>query len=257
MIRVRISLRKGYAKVRSMDLVHDMLVAQMIAGGASPSDVIGEKSEPWTFAFLGHPFESRGQGGVAWSGREILFSTPSQKLAEIWRKGDASALSAAKAHSGEMIDFRESELREMICPIGDGDSTIGVVMLSPIALRAKSGSAKRWIDDPAEFERELSASEKLSKIAGREARVKIQLDSFATMRGARDGSMFAKRTVKIQNGRPSWALGFLCPAVLSGKPEDLRLAWHAGLGSMTRMGFGMFDKIGGLGGEQVDLGGGK
>lgn len=252
MIRARISLNQGVARVRSMDLVHDMIVSQMIAGGAEGKDVIGEKSLPWNFAFICHPEKQR-NGDFAWRGREIVVSTPSEKLADIWRGGDLSKMKAAKAVSGEMVDFREASMQEIACPIGDDDSCVGILMLSPMALRAPKESGKRWVDEPSEFEKGISAAPRIGQIAGKDSKMEIQLDSFAVMRGSRDGSMFGKRTLKIRDGKPIWALGFMCPAVLSGAPSDLKLAWHSGLGSLTRMGFGMFDKIGGLGAERTPI----
>jgi len=50
--------------------------------------------------------------------------------------------------------------------------------------------------------------------------------------------LFRSSLKQRPDGRPAFAIGMQAPLVLSGRREDLELAWYAGLGEKTRAGFG-------------------
>lgn len=232
MYRVRFSLPKGHwASYRYLDLIHDALVTGWIAAGATPDQLIGPASEPWNFAALG--YHRRQEGQV----HSLVVSTPSPILAQMLARLVPGAIRYARAATAELFDFstaQPSPEPPPLIPLEQG--VLGVLTLSPLALRDPRHSGKRWHTRWGDCDLAAAINGRLSRIAQRPVALSIQPDSLYLRANSHHSVLVS--TKQDKQGRPTFIIGLEGPLVLAGRREDLLLAWYAGLGEKTRNGFG-------------------
>lgn len=247
MLRIRATLPKNASKDKQIlyryeDILHDALVNAWIAAGADKTEVTNDKHNyralSWNFAALGWHNE---QGNRAHS---LVVSTANPLLAEILPNLKAEYIRYARALTLESVDFSAAEISVEPDPIAPGQNALGVVMLSPLAVRdyrsslpsTSSGSGKRWHTDLSKVDLSSVVNTRLSKIAGREVKLNVQLDSLYLRCNPKHSTLVPLKHMK--NGKTAFVIGMNAPLVLQGSEEDLRLAWYAGIGEKTRNGFG-------------------
>jgi CRISPR-associated endoribonuclease Cas6 len=192
--------------------------------------LVGPDAEPFTFATHGF---SRGD---ALALRGVTVSTPSAELAQALARVDPSACRYGRARTGETLSLAGASVEPVPCPIVDGAREVGVLMLSPLLLDDPSAKG-RWLD---RFDAALvteAVNRQLTRIAGRPIALEVEADSLYLRLNPRPRR---RVVVKIEDGRERYVFGLALPLVLRGPTDDLRLAWAAGIGRKTRMGFGCF-----------------
>jgi CRISPR-associated endoribonuclease Cas6 len=87
---------------------------------------------------------------------------------------------------------------------------------------------------------ELSAAvtRRLSRIAGRTVNLTVAPDDMYV--ATRRQSCAARVDIKRMGSQSAVVVGMTFPFTLCGSPDDLRLAWYAGIGEKNRLGFGFF-----------------
>lgn len=222
----------------NQDILHDALVNAWTAAGAESEQVIGASALPWNFAVLGW----HRQGGN--QAHSLVVSTPDPNLARILARLDPAHIRYARALTAESVDFSAADIRIEPDPIAPGQTLLGVVMLSPLAIRdyvpstpsTSSGTGKRWHTDLSQVDISAAVNARLSKISRREVKLNIQPDSLYLRCNPKHSTLVPLK--RLANGKTAFVIGMNAPLVLQGPEEDLRLAWYAGIGEKTRNGFG-------------------
>jgi len=229
--RIRLRLPKGQAiSYDYQDILHDALINAWLAAGAPIEQVLGAQARPWTFAAIG--WRKSNQGRV----HSLVVATPDATLARFLRQLDPTHVRYARASTAELVDFGPAEMIPEPDPIPPQRGALGVLLLSPLAVSDHgSGERKRWHNRLDGLDLSPLLSRRLSKLAGRPVRLKIQADPLYLRANPRhDVLVKLKQTPQ----GPAFVIGMKAPLVLAGSEEDLRLAWYAGLGEKTRNGFG-------------------
>lgn len=231
MRRIRLKLARGRrASYRHLDLIHDAIVNALTAAGADSEQVIGARAHPWTFAALGCHQEQEGQV------HSLVISTASTELANALKALDTSALRYARAATDELFDFSGALVTQEDPPLCADPGVLGVLALSPIAIRERSATSKRWHTSLADVDLSAAISARLSRLAGRDVALTVQPDSLYLRANPKHSVLVSTKCMK--NGRSAFVIGMQAPLVLAGRREDLLLAWYAGIGEKTRNGFG-------------------
>lgn len=230
MKKTRFSLPRNTSVLyQNQDLLHDALVSAWLAAGATPEQIIGANAQPWHFAALGRHHKDGNQA------HSLVISTPDPQLADILPNIKAADIRYARALTLESIDFSTAEISIEPDPIAPKQSALGVVMLSPLAIRDYQ-NGKRWHTDLSQVDLSTAINTRLSKIAGREVKLNVQADSLYLRCNPEHSTLVPLKRMK--NGKTAFVIGMNAPLVLQGAEEDLRLAWYAGIGEKTRNGFG-------------------
>ncbi len=95
-----------------------------------------------------------------------------------------------------------------------------------------------WIVDPRVIEQQ-DIGQRLARAVGRDVALRWRADSLAVRSLPHRFNTDIK--VHPKTGRAVSVAGTVLPFVMEGTEDALRLAWYAGLGSKTRMGFGCWD----------------
>lgn len=106
--------------------------------------------------------------------------------------------------------------------------------------RNSNGNGLKIIPDDEYLSRYISHS--ISKKVGKEVSLSISPDKLY-IRGRNNGfSLLKYRQVRmLSNGTLVARPGLIFPYELTGSPEDIKLAWYAGLGGRNKLGFGIMD----------------
>lgn len=231
MYRIRLRLPKGrMAQYRHLDLIHDALVNALLAAGANVEELLGMAAQPWNFAALGF---YRGHLGQAHS---LILSTPSARLAPALRALNPGHCRYARAATDEWFDFTDADRIHEPPPLTSPDCGVGMLLLSPLAIRDQSRDGHAWHTHLARVDLGAVVNQRLSRIAGRPVALSVQPDSLYLRAHPRHSVVVS--TKGLPGGRHAYVIGMQAPLVLSGSQEDIQLAWYAGLGEKTRNGFG-------------------
>lgn len=233
MYRMRLSLPRGQEAIyRNLDLLHDALVEAWVAAGAASEAVVGRQARPWNFAALGG---HRDSGNLV---HTLVVSTPDRGLANHLTRFDPTRVKYGRAHTAEAVDFARATVLPDPDPVAPGQTALGVVMLSPLAISRedRKGSGLRWHNNVDDFDLSAAVNKRLSRIAGRPTALALHPDRlYLRIQPHHDTLVRIKET---RDGKSAFVIGMLLPFVLQGREEDLRLAWYAGIGEKNRNGFG-------------------
>lgn len=232
MFRIRMVLPKrrdvGY---RHMDILHDAIVNAWIVAGAVPEQITGHQAGPWNFAALGW---RRGPESRA---HTLVISTPDPELSEYMKKLKPEDTAYARSATGESVSFASAEIVPDPAPVAPGQKSLGVLMLSPLAISRKDRkNGHRWHGNLKETELGVAVNARLSRITGRNVRLDVRPDSLYLRANPKHDVLVPVKA--FPNGKRAFVIGMKAPLVLSGSEADLRLAWYAGIGEKTRGGFG-------------------
>jgi len=230
-LRIRVSLpKKGEAYYNYLDILHDAIVNAWIAAGAQKEQILDMSALPWNFAALGR------QGKENKMAHTLIVSTPDATLAKILLRLNPEEIHYARASTVEVVNFAEAEITIEDDPIMPNQNALGVLMLSPLAISDKSSKSKRWHKYLDQVDLNAAINHRLSRLAGRNIKLKIQVDSLY-LRCNPEHSVLVPIKL-IRNGKTVFVIGMNAPLILTGSENDLRFAWYAGLGEKTRNGFG-------------------
>lgn len=233
MYRLRLSLPRGQSAVyRNLDTLHDALVNAWTDAGAEPRSVVGCEALPWHFAALG--WHRDGQN-IA---HTLVVGTPNPHLSKILMHFNPAHVTHTRASTAEVVNFGGATVVPDPDPVGPGQSALGVVMLSPLAISRKdrTGAGPRWHNTLEGLDLSGSVNKRLSRLVGRPVQLSIEPDRLYLRTRPRYDTLV--RTKEAPNGNRAYVIGMLIPFVLQGREEDLRLAWYAGIGEKNRNGFG-------------------
>ena len=247
MLRLRITLPKSAAvHYRYSDILHDALIHAWDKAGAASEQICSKNALPWNFAALG--FHAQQENRV----HTLIVSTPDPTLAKFLRRFKSEDVCYTRVKTAEHVDFTGAKIEEIDfssakimeeeVPLFPNQNALGVLMLSPLVISEQtSKKRKRWHRHLGEFDLSAAINQRLSRLAGRETKLKAAPDSLY-LRCNPDHSVLVpiKRT---RQGNIVFVLGMSAPLVLTGPEEDLRFAWYAGLGEKTRSGFGCIGSI--------------
>lgn len=240
MLRIRLQLPQGepLQQYDHHDLLHDALVNALIAAGADSTDVIGPQAKPWTFAPTGW---HRGHQGFA---HGLVVATADSGLARALSRLDPAQV-AKRRWDAASVNFAAASVRLEPDPILPGQTQLGCLMLSPLALHddAHTGKGKRWHRNLNGLGANLglAINRKLSFLAGREVQLRVYPDSLYLRANPEHSVLVNLKT--FRDGSKSFVVGMQAPLLLEGSEADLRLAWYAGIGEKTRSGFGCLGLI--------------
>lgn len=233
LIRIRMTLpkRKDIA-YRNMDILHDAIVNAWICAGAASEMVTGYHARPWNFAALG--WRRRQESRV----HTLVISTPDPDLSVFMGKFNAENAVYARAKTAEAVDFSRAEISVEPDPVAPGQTAIGVLMLSPLAisLMNKGKKGHRWHSNLGDVDLSKAVNHRLSRITGRKVSLEVQADRLYLRANPKHDVLIPVK--EFPKGKRAFVIGMKAPLVLSGSEADLRLAWYAGIGEKTRGGFG-------------------
>lgn len=230
MYRIRICLPRGqWAVYRHLDIIHDALIQGWETAGIAADQVLGHRARVWNFAALGY---SRHRISYA---HNLVIATPDAVLAEALARFKSTAIRYARASTAELVDFSAAEVIPEPDPIVPGLTSLGVLLLSPLALRP-SDPPRHWLQQLNGVDLATAINPRLSRLAGRPVALRIQADALYLRANPRHSVLVSFK--QTGDGRSNFVIGLSAPLVLMGNEADLRLAWYAGLGEKTRNGFG-------------------
>ncbi len=233
MFRIRMTLPKrrdvGY---KNMDILHDAIVNAWICSGADPEQITGHQASPWNFAPLG--WRRRQESRV----HTLIISTPDPALSGFMKKIKCRDVTYARAKTAELVDFSGAEICVEHDPVAPGQTGLGVLMLSPLAISHinKGKKGHRWHSNLNEVNLSSAINHRLSRLAGREVSLEVHADRLYLRANPRHDVLIPVKA--FPNGKRAFVIGMKAPLVLQGNDNDLRLAWYAGIGEKTRSGFG-------------------
>ena len=231
MYRIRLTLPKRMASgYRNLDLLHDALVNGWTAAGAASDQVVGPSAGLWTFAPLG--WRANGENRA----HTLVVSTADARLAEVLARLTPDQVRHRRPATGEAVDFAAATVTESPDPVVPDSRALGVLMLSPLAISHRENGTRRWQTRLDAGDPGAAISERLTRLAGRPVRLGITPDRLYLRATPRHDTLVPLKT--FPNGRRSFVIGMRAPLLIEGAPEDLRLAWYAGIGEKTRFGFG-------------------
>jgi len=239
MMRIQFLLPKGQrAQASCHDLVHDALVQALLGAGGTESEIIGRDALRWTFAFGEKTIPL--SGGFVQEGWKLTLSGNGERLDQLIQNLDAQDLVQVRAKTGEIFDFSSARKEVVPCVLAPGATAAGIRWLSPVCFK---GEDKNWITSADGMEKASERwNNRLSHIAGRPTNIKLRFDTGA--KRALKERVVVRRAIKVSPGEKNASVpALLCPAVLFGPEEDLRLAWEVGVGQKNRMGFGAFEWV--------------
>jgi CRISPR-associated endoribonuclease Cas6 len=109
-------------------------------------------------------------------------------------------------------------------------------MLSPLVVSRRVNGERRWASNIDEIDVTAAINNRLSVLAKRSVRLKVEPDSLYLRCNPRHDTLIPLK--QINGGKRSFVIGLRVPLVLQGSEEDLRLSWYAGIGEKNRFGFG-------------------
>jgi len=231
MHRVRITLPKRRSvDYRNLDILHDALVNAWTAGGAAAEEVIGPNARIWHFAALG--WRRNGGNGA----HTLVVGTPDPDLGKRLAEMDPAEIRHARAATGEAVDFSAADVAIDPDPVAPGMASMGVVMLSPLALSRKENGKRRWITHINDADLTAAVNVRLSRLAGRPVHLTVEPDRLYVRCNPKHDALVPLKA--FPDGRKSFVIGMRVPLVLQGDEADLRLAWYGGIGEKNRSGFG-------------------
>ncbi len=228
MRRYRFTLPCGQvAEYRHLDILHDALVTAWITQGIPAEQVLGFAARPWNFAALGF---HRGKTGRA---HTLVVTTLDPELANALDRMRPEDIRYARARTGETVEFGGGRKTEDTSPLAPRQGVLSVLLLSPLILRSPD---RRWYSDLGQVDLDTPINTRLSRLAGRPVALQVRADSLYLRANPRHSVLVSLKDGS--DGKSSFVIGMQAPLVLTGRDEDLRLAWYAGLGEKTRSGFG-------------------
>lgn len=237
MLRIVFSFPRGTRlSYKYLDSVHNAFIAGFLANGISPERAIGPGAVPWTFAPQKFHFDN-GRYFVD----ELIVSTTDGEIARVLATAPLKDFAACDPTTGRFS--LEGAVRSPdLDPFVEGMTHVNVAMLSPLVLIGHMDRDQTPEDiEKIDLGGILSAS--LSRLAGRSIRIEARPDPLY-IRGRTKLSVGVNIKFDARNNRNKFVRGVVFPMTLAGDADDLRFAWHSGLGTKTRMGFGAFKVIG-------------
>lgn len=233
MYRIRLSLPKGTsATYRNLDIIHDSLVHAWVDAGAVTESVVGRQAGIWHFGVLG--WHSKRDNHA----HTVVVGTPDDNLSGFLKKINPSAVCYSRALTAEQVDFSGAQIFEDPDPVGPGQSALGLVLLSPLAIsrQSRENNTPRWHTQLIEADLSRAVSHRLSRLTGKNVNLKISPDHLYLRAHPKHDTLV--QTKEMKNGRRAFVIGMRAPLVMQGSEADLRLAWYAGIGEKNRNGFG-------------------
>lgn len=231
MHRVRITLpKRNRVDYRNLDILHDALVNAWTAAGAPADAVVGPAAGFWHFAALG--WRRNGGNQV----HTLVVGTPDPGLEKWLTALDPAHVSHARAATGEAVDFSTADVVPDPDPVVPGMASLGVVMLSPLVVSRKEKGKRRWANHVDDVDLTAAVNARLTRLADRPVRLKVAPDRLYVRCNPKHDALIPLK--QFPDGRKSFVIGMRIPLVLQGSEDDLRLAWHSGIGEKNRFGFG-------------------
>ncbi len=235
MYRLRIQLPKPHrVRYRYWDILHDALVQGWLATGLPAAAITGPEARPWHFAPLGYHQDSQENHC-----HTLVVGTPDPHLGQHLARFSPDAVRYARAITREQVDFAGAQLIPDLDPLNPAQSTLGVLLLSPLAIR--DPATRQWWTHLETGDLSAAVNARLSRISGRPVKLHIVPDSLY-LRANPKHSVLVPLKGSAQ-GRTHFAIGLSAPLVLSGSTADLQLAWYAGIGQKNRNGLGCIGLI--------------
>lgn len=230
MNRIRIILPKGgAAEYQFQDILHDALINGLTAAGLPIETLAGPGAGLWHFAALG--WRNRSACRV----HTLVVGAVDPQIAEALDRLRPEDVAHARARTGEAVDFSGADIQPDPDPVAPGQTALGAVLLSPLAISRRNGS-RRWHTNMAEVDMGAAISARLTRLAGRTVNLRAEPDRLYLRTRPKHDALVP--TKQLKGGKRAFVIGMRAPLVLVGEAEDLRLAWYGGIGEKNRNGFG-------------------
>lgn len=241
MFRIRVRCGRGRRiTYTNADVIKDAAFNMLLATGCPAERLAGDAARHWGAGAI-CPRKIAPNMPVRQTS-EILVSTIDPEITAYLRKADPGAMRKHQSATGETIDMSGATIVSDLDPVVPGTTFIDAIALTPLVVSRqdrKEGALKgKFHDDASACDLTAAVNHRLSRIAGRAVSLNLVPDDLYL--STRRGAHAVRADIKMMNGRAGVVVGLVFPFVLCGTPEDLRLAWYAGLGEKNRLGFGFF-----------------
>lgn len=234
MKRIRIQLPKQkLVNYCNLDIIHDAIVKAFLKNGADTQHIVGHNAALWNFAALG--WRNKGYNSI----HTLVISTSDVSLAKTFDSLKPQDINYTRDFTYESVNFEKGEIKDDPSPIFSGQDTIGILMLSPIAVSKKVNGKRIWYQKIDEFDLSAAVNYRLSRSVGREVKLSIYPDSLYLRCNPKYDTLVHLKT--YPDGKKGFVIGMRIPLILKGSEDDLNLAWYSGIGEKTRNGFGCID----------------
>jgi CRISPR-associated endoribonuclease Cas6 len=236
MFRIRMRCAQGRrVTYTNLDVIKDAALGMLESAGCPGKMLSGPEARHWGAG----PITPIRISPLVRRTREIVVSTPDPDIARHLLKAEPAAMRKDQSATGEHIDMTGARIVPDLDPVVSGSTFIDAFMLTPIAIsRRGDRTGRRWHGDPGEAELSAAVNRRLSRIANRCVSLTIIPDDMYV--ATRRQSCATRVDVKRMGSQSAIVVGMTFPFILCGSPDDLRLAWYAGIGEKNRLGFGFF-----------------
>ncbi len=245
MFRIRVRCKRGRrVTYTNADVLKDAAFNMLRAAGCPAEFLVGERARHWgAGAVCPRKIAS---GAPVRQTSEILVSTIDPEIATYAAKADPREMRKHQQATGENIDMADAIIVHDPDPVVPGSRFIDALALTPIVLSrrdlAERASGGRFYDDVRSCDLSAAINHRLSRIAGRSVVLNLVPDDFYLSNRLKNHAV--RVDIKNISGKSGVVVGLMFPFALCGSPDDLRLAWYAGLGEKNRLGFGFFGLAG-------------
>lgn len=238
LFRIRLQAPPGRpVQYRSADSIHDAAISLLTSKGIHPDRLIGRSAGVWSCAPLfSRPIRRKSDQKIV---KHCVLTTVEEDIAEVLRglrPQDLALMHSKRALTDEEVSFAGWRISYDPAPIVPGVNSLECLMGSPLAIQRKEPLGRHvWHRDVRDFDVSGAVNSGLFKRTGRKTNLTL-LPDLSYVRSRETHSVCTKLKAERSGGS---VVGMSFPFLLSGSEEDLCLAWYAGLGSKTRMGFGI------------------
>jgi CRISPR-associated endoribonuclease Cas6 len=242
MLRIRLKTPRGRdIEYTNVDVIKDAATNMLVAAGGNRTRLGGEGSLLWGAAAICTRYTTprNGKDPARRIAHEIVISTPDPEVATLLEHSNPDNMRKFQPVTGESIDMSGATMTmEMDPVIPDLTTSLDAYALTPmLASRVDGRQLGRWHSSVRDFDLSATVSARLSRIAGRTVNLTVVPDELYL---AGRGTYATRVDIRTKDKKPVVVVGMTFPFMISGPWEDLRLAWYAGIGERTRLGFGFF-----------------
>ncbi|HSK41934.1 MAG TPA: CRISPR-associated endoribonuclease Cas6 [Arenibaculum sp.] len=240
MLRIRIRSGGRGIAYTNIDVVKDAAINMLEAAGAPVALLSGPDARLWSVGAICSRKLAPRQGSTfpLRLANEVVVSTPDPEIAAYLSKADPSAMRKVQPATGEDVDMSGADIVPDVDPVVPGTSFIEAFALTPILVSRKGDrGAGKWHGDVRQVDISQAVSHRLSRLSGRRVALSVAPDELYL---SGRGTHAVRVDVKATGGKPGVVVGMMFPFTILGSPDDLRLAWYAGIGERNRQGFGLF-----------------
>jgi CRISPR-associated endoribonuclease Cas6 len=235
MIRIKL-IPKNDFHYNNLDVVKDSFINFLTSKGFKFNDISGKNSKHWMLS-VPNPIILKNKPGMPKIGKFLVISTIDKNITDCLI-GNLKNINLQKKQENQEINIINPEIDFDVAPVVKSTTFLDLKCLTPIVFRKTINENKqRFITNIKEIENINDiVNNILSKNSGRKVDLKLTFDEEYLKYHPKHSVM---STIGEVNNYVKKVSGLNVLFRLEGSAEDLKLAWHSGIGEHSHYGFGL------------------